>query len=161
MLVIFGVPIPIVGYRLLAYLVGGSVFNGTVYLKPFTGFETDPRRDPVGNTVELSSGNMRVDERMLEERPEGEVEVLRRAPAFEERQQSHRNGQSVAEAARAAGHCRPSEHQENAVRRAVGRRQLPAARRPGRAGRISEHATIGYVVNRSRHYLFPVVVVDR
>lgn len=126
--------------------------NGILTDLRFSGAETDPRRNPVGHTVELSAGNMRVDERMLEERPEREAEVHRHTPAFEQRDQPHRNGQPAAQAARVAGHRRSPEHQENPVRRAVGRGQLPAAGRPGRARRIPEHmsAAAGGAINRYR-----------
>lgn len=95
------------------------------------GVETDPRRRAAGHTARLPARNLRADERLLEERPEGASAVRRRARPPEERDQAPGAGQPAAPAARVAVHRRPPEPEEDPVRRAAGRRELLTARRAG------------------------------
>lgn len=88
----------------------------------FSGIEIDPRRDIVGYTIELSAGNMRVDERMLEERPKGEIAIHRHIRPFEKCHHETANGQLIAQTTSTASDCRPSELENNLFGRNVGRR---------------------------------------
>lgn len=125
-------------------LAAGARPNGIdqAATRRFAGAENNTRRRFVGHTSELSAGHLRADERVLEERPEGTVAVRRHPRPFEERHQTARTGQPVAQAAGAAGHRRPPEPQENPVRGTAGLGQLLAARRTGRPGRIHNAAAV-------------------
>lgn len=95
------------------------------------GAKTDPRRRVAGHTAGLPARNLRADERLLEERPEGAVAVRRCVRPPEERDQAPGTGQPAAPAARVAVHNGPPEPEEDPVRGTVGRRELFTARRAG------------------------------
>lgn len=98
------------------------------------GIETGPGRRAAGDPAQLSPAHMRVDERMLEERPQGAPAVHRHLRPATERHETSRTRQPAAPTTRASCHRRPLELVEDSTGRptaTAGRRLLPGARPPG------------------------------